>query len=513
MSLNRTTLGLLSALTALAALTGVAQLTAPDGTAAGSTAETERLPVEQSTLVCPQPAGSEVGETVHTAFTPESDLTRDSDGKGTAALLPAADTLEGGSNAEGGSEAESEDAKEGEEPRLPLTEPGVPVVAEDDSGDLPALTGTATGPLAPGWTVQQTTAISSGAGRGLHGVSCSAPDTDFWFAGVSTAEERNDYVHLTNPDGAAAIVDLGFHGKDGAIESDSGTGINVPGRSTVAVLLSTLTPEPVVNPVLHVGVRAGRIGAQVQALDDDLGGDWIAPAAAPSETLVLPGIPADAEEVRLVAFAPGERDAELDVKLAGPTSSISPAGQETLNVKSGMVTAVDLGDLTKGEPGSLVLTAAEGRESAPVVAGLRVLRGTGDDQESAFVPAVSAVTDRATAAGNGDGDAALSLVAPDGAAEVRVTASAGSGGGEPASKTYQLKAGTTTLVEDLAPEGGEGRFAWTVERLSGGPVHASRMLRTDEDEDVPAFTVQVLPDDRGVVQVPEARQDLGVLGD
>lgn len=52
----------------------------------------------------------------------------------------------------------------------------------------------------------------------------------------------------------------------------------------------------------------------------------------------------------------------------------------------------------------------------------------------------------------------------------------------------------------------------TVERLSGGPVHASRMLALPQGG-VPMFTIQSLPDDRGVVAVPEAGQDLSLLND
>ena len=51
----------------------------------------------------------------------------------------------------------------------------------------------------------------------------------------------------------------------------------------------------------------------------------------------------------------------------------------------------------------------------------------------------------------------------------------------------------------------------TVERLSGGPVYASRMLELPKDGRLPAFTVQTLPDDRGRVAVPASGQDLSVL--
>ncbi len=319
------------------------------------------------------------------------------------------------------------------------------------------------------------------------------------------------------------MVDLELYGKDGSVRTESGEGINVPARATVPVLLSTLSREPVTNVVVHVVARSGRIGAQVQSLDDELGGDWLPASVASRDGLVLPGIPADATAVRLVVFAPGEQDADLKVQLSTPTGVITPAGQETLHVRSGTTVAVDLGDITRGEAGTLLLSPTEEGKRAPVVAAARVLRGKGSKQETAFVPATAPIEERASVAGGDaggksgddaetDAETVLSLTAPEKAAKVRVTASAGSDGGEPVSKTYTLEAGTTTAVDDLRPNGGKGRYALTVERLSGGPVYAARTLGVSEDG-IPMFTVQTLPDDRGTVAVPRSEQDLSVLLD
>ncbi|CAM5486386.1 hypothetical protein SVIOM342S_07087 [Streptomyces violaceorubidus] len=69
---------------------------------------------------------------------------------------------------------------------------------------------------------------------------------------------------------------------------------------------------------------------------------------------MLPGIPKDATAVRLVLFTPGGTDADLKVRLASPSGLITPAGHETVHVKAGMTTGVDLGEVTRGEAGSLV---------------------------------------------------------------------------------------------------------------------------------------------------------------
>ncbi|MFE4784334.1 DUF5719 family protein [Streptomyces sp. NPDC056716] len=474
-----------------AALPGFASVPVPAPPAAARAGPAATLPVERTSLVCPAPSTSDLAETTYSAFTP---VTEGTDDGGQADLLPATGTPDEGEKAE--------------ESALPQKEPGTPVTADESGADAPALAGIAEGRFAPGWTVQQTTEVTAGTGRGLQGLSCVTPDTDFWFPGASTATDRTDYVHLTNAEDSAAVVDIELYGTDGALESEVGSDITVKPHASEPILLSTLTDAEEDDLTVRVNVRSGRVGAAVQALDDKLGGDWLTASADPADTLVLPGIPQDATDVRLIAYSPGDTDADLTLRLAGPNGLITPVGHETLHVKAGMTTAVDLADVTKGEPGSLVLSPSGG--SVPVVAALRVIRGEGDDQETSFIPAARAVDTRATAVGNTEKGTTLALTAPTTTTEVEVTASAGTEGGEPVSKSYTIKAGTTQSVELPLPEGLKGTYALTVEPTSGGPLYASRTLEAAQD-DVPAFTTQVLPDDRGRVAVPEAEQDLSVL--
>ncbi|QOV37938.1 hypothetical protein IM697_05875 [Streptomyces ferrugineus] len=501
--MNRTTLSLFAGAGALAVITGLATLTSPDASGADTAKAAAELPVERTSLVCPAPSISDLAETTYTSFTP---VTKGTGSDGKTELLPGAG--KGGKGDEGNKGDKGSKAGKAGKPLLEVKEPGAPVTGDASGADSPALIGTADGKFAPGWTVQETTEVAAGTGRGLQGVNCTAPDTEFWFPGASTAADRTDYVHLTNPDDSAAVVDIELYGKDGALETTVGEGITVPPNSGESILLSTLIGEKQDNVTVHVSVRSGRVGASVQALDDKLGGDWLAASTDPAGSLVLPGVPKDATSVRLVAFTPGESDADLKVRLASPSGLITPAGNETLHVKAGMTSAVDLGDVMRGETGSLVLTPTG--QSVPVVAALRVVRGKGAKQETAFIPATRAVGARATVADNREKGTTLSVTAPFRAAEVKVTASAGSEGGTAASKTYTIKSGTTEDVEVPVPSGLKGTYALTVETVSGGPVYASRTLAVTEDG-VSGFTVQTLPDDRGMVAVPEADEDLSVL--
>lgn len=503
--MNRTTLSLIAGTAALAAVTAFAAFDSPSASGAAAPQAAARLPVERTSLLCPAPSMSDIADTAYTSFTPVTKGTG-SDGKAQlqAAGGRSADGTDGSRKSKGGKGAE----KKADEPVLTPKAPGTPATGETSGAEAPALIGTADGRFAPGWTVQETTEVAAGTGRGLLGVNCTGADTEFWFPGASTATGRTDYVHLTNPDDSAAVVDIELYGKDGAIKSPLGENLTVKPHASEPILLSTLTDERQADLTVHVSVRSGRVGAAVQALDDKVGGDWLAAAADPAGSLVLPGIPKDATDVRLIAFTPGDDDADLKIRLASPDGLITPAGNESLHVKSGMSTAVDLGNVTRGEAGSLVLTPTD--QTVPVVAALQVVRGKGDRKETAFIPATAAVGTRATSADNSAKGTTLALTAPTGTATVKVTASAGSEGGTPVTKTYTIKSGTTQNVDVPAPAGLKGTYALTVEPVSGAPVYGSRTLAATEGG-VPAFTVQTLPDDHGMVSVPRTEQDLSVL--
>ncbi|WP_327349753.1 DUF5719 family protein [Streptomyces sp. NBC_01321] len=504
--MKSTSLSLIAGAAALAAVTGFAAFTAPGDGGTTQARATTRLPVERSSLLCPAPGLSDLAETTYTSFTPAGGSGGEA---GAAELKQSTSTTADG---DGKKDEKGKKKADPEKPVVSLKEPGKPATAEASGADAPALVGTATGRLAPGWTTQQTTVVEAGGSRGLLGVSCTGPGTNFWFPAASTAKSREDYVHLTNPDASAAVADIELYGPDGTLKSDVGEGITVPARSSVPVLISTLTSEAAEDVTVHVTTRTGRVGAVVRTADDATGSDWLAASADPAGTLVLPGIPADATSVRLVAFAPGDADADLKVKLLGKNGAISPAGHEDIHVKSRMTAGVDLKDITRGETGSLLLTPAEGGKGTPVVAALRVVRGKGDGQEVGYIPATGPVGAQATAADNRAKGSTLSLTAPGATATVKVIASAGSGGGEQTVKTYTVKGGTTLAVTPPVPAGLKGGYALTIRTESGGPVHAARTLSLPQNG-VEMFTVQTLPYDGGTVEVPAAEQDLSVLDD
>ncbi|MBM9504928.1 DUF5719 family protein [Actinacidiphila acididurans] len=502
--MNRSTISLAGAVAVLLALTGVATLTGGKSQATPAAAA-ERLPVQRSSLLCPAPSSSDFATTTYTSFTPQG--TPDASGAG-------ADSGSGSgtsdSGATGAGSARLVPATSNGKPLAPLTQPGKPATYTNGRTDAPALIGTADGAMAPGWTAQQTTVVSSGTTHALLGLSCLTPDSEFWFPGASTADGRTDYLHLVNPDDTPAVVDVELYGKDGQLKASTGDGMTVAGHSADPVLLSTLVADKLPDLTVHVVARSGRIGAALQATDAKLGADWLPPAAQPGTTLVMPGIPADATDVRLTVFTTGSDDADLTLKLATSSGSITPAGHETLHAKAGMTTAVDLADVTKGDAGSLIIGSSTVHSPVPVVAALQITRGKSGNREMAFLPATAPIDTRATVADNRAKGSTLALTATGHDASVKITASAGSTGGTAVSRTVTVKAGTTLAAAPPVPSGLGGTYAVTVEPVSGGPVYASRTLALPQNG-VPMFTVQPMPDDQGLVEVPKAGSDLRIL--
>ncbi|MFD8753443.1 DUF5719 family protein [Kitasatospora sp. NPDC059577] len=528
---TRTTPSLLAAAVVLAAVFGIAQVRPPaapasaDGGAAPSTAQ-----VERTGAVCPQPLQGLTGSTTLSAYTPPgsgsatggsgwlSDAAAPAvpaaqpSGTPSAPATPTATTpAPTGSGAPTTAPAQDKNAAPADA-RLTLTKPGTPATGPAANGDTASGTGAvATGALAPGFTVTQTTVVTEQRGLGLSGLTCTPAGTGFWFAGASTAGDRVDYLSLVNTESSAAVVDIKLYGDKGLIENDAANGLTVAPGSSQAVLLSTLTKGAVADLAVHVVVRSGRIGAALHAADGNKGADWIPASAAPADTQVLPGLPADTASARLVVWAPPEDDADLKIQLSGKNGWFTPAGNESIHVKAGMVAAVDLGKVTRDEVAGLRLSPSDPKHPTPVVAGLRVDRAAANGKsDAAWLTGSNPVGARATVADNRTGASTLYLTSAGDAATVRVTASAGSGGGTPATKEVQIPAGGTVALPAPEPAGLNGVFALTVETVSGGPVVAARMLSIPA-KDVPMFTVQALRDDHSTVKVPQAAQDPGVV--
>ncbi|MER5636946.1 DUF5719 family protein [Kitasatospora sp. NPDC002227] len=517
-SVARTTQSLLAAAVVLAAVFGIAELRPPVTPAKAAPAgAATTAQVERTTAVCPQPLQDLTGTTALTLFSPAgakaaggTAYLSDVAPPAAAPATPAPAASAPATPAPSGSAAPAAPAAPSDA-RLSLAKPGVPVTGPAANNDTaPGTVAVATGGYAPGFTVGQTTVVTDPANAGMSGLTCAPSGTSFWFAGASTDGSRTDYVSLVNADAAPAVVDLKFFGDKGPVDVDAANGMTIAPGASQAVRLNTLV-KGVKDLAVHVVARSGRVGAALHTSDGGKGADWLPASTDPAPTAVLPGIPGDTTNAHLVVAAPADDDADLKIQISGKNGWFTPAGHESIHVKAGMVNAVDLDKITRGEVGALRLTPSDPAHQTPVVAGLRIDRGQNGKTDEAWISGAAPVGKRASVSDNrGNNTGTLYLTAADTAAKVRITASAGNNGGTPATKDLDIPAGATVSLPTLEPAGLNGTYGLTVETLSGGPVLAARMLAVTT-KDIPMFTIQSLRDDHSTVQVPQSAADPAVL--
>ena len=117
---------------------------------------------------------------------------------------------------------------------------------------------------------------------------------------------------------------------------------------------------------MRVTVSRGRVAASVQDSYSLPGKkpsiDWLGASAAPSTSLVVPGLSRTADERTLVLANPGDTGGRVEVRITGKQSTFAPAGLEPIEVPAGQVVITDLterlqGQLADGEDTALQLTS------------------------------------------------------------------------------------------------------------------------------------------------------------
>jgi len=373
-------------------------------------------------------------------------------------------------------------------------------VSGSSAGTSGALVAAGSGRLAPGLTVEETSSTSGG----LSGTPCTAPGTDFWFAGASADSTRADTLQLTDVESEPAAVSVALLGPDGEADDAAAADITVQPGSTTSVRVASLVTKGVSGSdlALHVTVNNGRVAAALHADAGSAGADWL-PATTAGDSVLVPGLPGDTSDARLVVAVPGSADADLKVQLASQTGWITPAGHETVHVSGGTAEAFDLGKVTHGEPAALRLSPSGASGAVPIVAGIQITRSTRHGQDESWLAGSAPVGPRATAAGSTGSDSTLLLTAAGPAASVTVTSFGPHG--SPASKTVRIASGVTTAVPVPQPSGVSGPFAVTVTPSAGSAstVYAARMIARSA-----LFTIDELPSDRSTVQVPDTVPDV-----
>lgn len=508
--ISRTTQSLLGAVGVLAIAVGVAEAHPPTSQAAVS-GTTVRTAVQNTALVCPPPLQGS-GSTVYSLAVPGSSSATSTTGSAVLGALAASGASSSASapaaSSSASSSAASSASSAASQALVQQTSVGGSTSAKAASGDkAPALNATATGATAPGFTVQQTTTDSD---QTLSGTECTAPGTDFWFAGADSNKGSSDTIELTNTEATASDADIHIFNSAGEVENAQASNLDIPADGTLSLSLASLLSPFNTNTslVVHVVVHTGRIAAALHAQSSN-GSDWL-PATTLGTSQVIPGLPGDVSDATLVVADTGATDAELNIHLASSGGLIVPAGHESIDVKAGTVASVDLGAITHGEPATLELTPATGtgQPPVPVAAGIQVVRGGSGSTDTGYLAGAGPIGQRATAAGNSAGDSTLLLSTLTTASTVKIT-SVGGSGSTPVVQNVSIPAGATVSVTPKAPSG-SGPFAVTIEPLSGGPVYAARTVSRKSGSNL-GFTIQQLSDDHSTVEIPHVVQDGSVL--
>jgi len=487
---------LLIVLTVLAGGLGAATATTPDRQPVlrAVPIETRPVPVARAGAACPDPVVDEESATEVAVAAPGSLVAPgDADGPDRSEVPPGRLGLE------------------------PLTGGQLSGASQQAPGSLTydALPGQ--GPLvaravdgsAPGLAASQLTRSTAGAMRGLAGVNCAASGTDAWFVGSGAVVGQRGRVYLTNLEAAPAVVDVLLYGPDGPIDAPDARGVSIaPGEQQVR-LLDALAPG-VERFAIHVHARQGRIAAAVRDLQVDgltpLGADWVPVASAPTDRVVVAGVPGGAGERRLHIVAPGDSDAIVRVRLISGSGAFAPAGLDVVEVPAGSVTDVDIAPFAGGEPVSVELSA-----DAPVTAGVltRLTGAPGELGEIAYAAAASPLrpaTPGVVAQVRQDKGvtSALLLTAPAGDATVELRAL------PPVSAPgSQVRVpGGSLLAVELPKVGDVEYYALSITPLGGsGPVLAVRQVDEAEARG-PFLTSSPVAPGRYAVQTPRVVADL-----
>ena len=400
----------------------------------------------------------------------------------------------------------------------------------------------ANGSNAPGFTSDEVLRSDSGLNRGMAGTPCTAPSTDFWFAGVSVgSQDRDSYLYLANTDNAPATVNLTFYGQDGKI--DTGTvGHDIPllPKASTQILLSTELGAAAQNSAVasvHVTTTEGRVAAQV--LDQDRpqssdvkngrGLDFIpaqSPAVAAQTTQTIAGIPAPGTTLKkfdLVITATSDVPVSIDhVYWYGKSGRFELSGQtqdpgngytkraSPLSIDPNKTVILNMlpDDRDSTESAALQIVGSGGS----FVSGVRLVQADqkSNTQDSAYLAPTPPVSSQAIV-----GDSNVS--AAGGAAKsTLILTSVGSKGStvqvttigadnKPATDSVPIPANSTFAYVPKAT----GWFTTIVQPQPGSdPVYGDRVLT-----DLPAkggiqLTAEMLQDARVSAAVPPVAQDL-----
>ncbi|HEY0933734.1 MAG TPA: DUF5719 family protein [Trebonia sp.] len=322
----------------------------------------------------------------------------------------------------------------------------------------------ATGKMAMGFEAEQ----SDAAGTGL--VSCTHAGSDMWFVGTGQATGASQtWLYLMNTGDVTATADLTIL-TDSGVQPGPGSAVTIQPNQFAAENVTPYVPGSQAV-ALHVQTSSGQVAASAWQGGSG-GGAWLPQAAAPSASLVIPGLTVASSAAKLLVVVPGATDAQLKIVAYTPDGAVPQFPGSPVDASAGAATPVALNSLGASAAG-LKLTS-----SVPVVAGVLV-PGAGI---GSFTTAQSPVSEQGVVAGNPSTrgvTVGLLLTAPAAAAQVSVSVISADGTvtAPAADQGVAVKASHTVALSLPRPQGSNEPFAITVTPAAGsGPVYAVRVV-------------------------------------
>ena len=310
------------------------------------------------------------------------------------------------------------------------------------------------GRLAQGLWASVASKADSGESAGLAVAGCIATRPEYVFGGLSEQQGQHAQIQLVNPDQAEARVDLELFDTRGPLpDAESRLGISVPGGDRRTLDLDDLAAGSD-RVVARVEVKTGRVAAfafqSARSGETPGGADWAAPSQA-GTSLVLPGVSASVDQVRLAVATLGADSGTAKIEVLDSNGAHRPAGHDTVRLTAGKVSELDLSEVFHEEPAAVRVTA-----DVPVTAALSMTAGrrltAGAEPrpgELALAGAAAPLAGPVAFAGRGDATQAalqLTAVGQDTSVEVRIRNRDGS---TYRTRTDRLRTDTTTRI-DLA---------------------------------------------------------------
>ena len=479
-------------LLALAAVAGVAWVTRSDGTGTSAKQGAQAVAVTSVTRSCPPSASSSAPARIAMIAMPSQTKAAKSSGApaGSATLSSVLAASSAGPTAPGtkktpgtkpsGSKTSSTgtagtksqgtktqgkpSASAQASPAGPVTvsAPGtVALLTEPGTGGS---TVAATGQMAEGLEAEQ----SDGSGMGL--VSCTHPGSDMWFVGTGQSAGASAVrLYVMNTGTVTASVNVTIL-TDTGVQDGLNSAVTVPAGQSATVDITPFVHGSQAL-ALHVQASIGQVAAAVWE-DAKGGGAWLPQTAAPSTTLVIPGLTVASSAARLFVTVPGSTDARLTVVAYTPAGKAIQFPGAPVDASAGATTPLALNSLGASVAG-LKLTS-----NVPIAAGVLV-PGSGI---GAFTSAAAPIAEQGVVAGNpavkGD-SVGLLLTAPSAAAEasISVISADGTVTAPAADQSVAVNAGHSLAVSVPRPPGSRQPFAIVITPQAGsGPLYAVRVV-------------------------------------